>query len=115
MVWRRDLCAGLDLPLIDLENEMAERAAKGMGITIKPLIISGDEVNFCKDDYPPQCWPITDTLFMARELHRPENKTQLIDNEAYLHGWSEKVFSSIDTRKMQKATKKKFKQSCVSF
>ena len=67
--------------------------------------------------WPPNAWPIADTLFIARELHKPENKTQLIDNEAYLQGWSDKLFSSADTRKMrEKAMKKrnKFKGSCVS-
>jgi len=59
---------------------------------------------------------------MAMRLHLPENKTQLIDNEAYLHGWSEKVFSSDDTAKLWKhaiqknklKTKVK-KAACVSF
>jgi len=75
-----------------------------------------EDPDFYKDgEWPPNTWPVADTLYMARILHRPENKTQLIDNEAYLHGWSEKLFSSSDTRKMRKATKKKFKQNCVSF
>ena len=48
----------------------------------------------------PGRWPIPDTAHMSARLHKPENKTQLIDNEAYLHGWSDKVFSSDDTRKL---------------
>ena len=66
-------------------------------------------------------WPVPDTTFMAMRLHFPENKTQLIDTEAYLHGWSEKVFSSDDTAKLWKRTiqknklKTKVKQAvCVS-
>jgi primase-polymerase (primpol)-like protein len=67
-------------------------------------------------------WPVPDTTFMAMRMHMPENKTQLIDTEAYLHGWSEKVFSSDDTAKLWKRAiqknklKTKVKQAaCLSF
>jgi len=64
-------------------------------------------------------WPIPDTAAMSLRLHLEENKTQLIDNEAYLHGWSEKVFSSDDTAKLwkrvqRKKLKSKVKATCVS-
>jgi hypothetical protein len=53
-------------------------------------------------------WAIRDDrLAYARYLHRPENRTQLIDNEALLQGWSEKVFSSDDTAKLWKRVMKK--------
>jgi hypothetical protein len=59
-------------------------------------------------DWPEGVWPVTDTLFRAKELHKEENKTKLIDREALLQGWSEKVFCSDETRKAWKqATKKK--------
>ena len=68
--------------------------------------------------WPLTLWPITDSGFIARDRHRPSKKSQLIQNEVYLNGWSEKVFASGDTKKMRKkATKKtlKFRANCVSF
>ena len=114
IVWRRDLCPGLDVTLTEQEKSYESNSSVEENL----LMTFQDDPEFFRgeEEWPPNSWPITDTLYMARLLHRPENKTQLIDNEAYLHGWSEKVFSSHDTRKMRKATKRgKFKQNCVSF
>ena len=60
-----------------------------------------------KGKWPEGMWPVTDTLFMAREIHKEESKTKLIDSEALLQGWSEKVYSSDDTRKAWKRAIKK--------
>ena len=113
IVWRRDHCPGLDIGLTELEQ-----AIEGNTLHNEYLLTlsqENPEVMGDTGEFPPQGWPSSDTLYMARLLHRPENKTRLIDNEAYLHGWSEKIFSSTDTRKMRKATKRrKFKQNCVS-
>ena len=65
----------------------------------------------------PWAWPIADSLYMARIIHLPKNKTQLIDAEAYLEGWSENVYSSSDTRKLRKAIKQRrrylLKPGCI--
>jgi hypothetical protein len=113
IVWRRDLCPGLDVGLTELEKAIEGNTSHDEYL----LTLSQESPDVIEErgGFPPEGWPNSDTLYMARRLHRPQNKTQLIDNEAYLHGWSEKVFSSTDTRKMRKATKRrKFKQNCVS-
>lgn len=58
-------------------------------------------------EWPEGIWPVIDTLFLARQMHEEERKTELIDSEALLQGWSEKVFSSEDTRKAWKLAIKK--------
>jgi hypothetical protein len=65
------------------------------------------EVKEKGQEWPEGMWPVTDTLFLARELHKEENRTKLIDSEALLQGWSEKAFSSDDTRKAWKRAIKK--------
>jgi hypothetical protein len=56
----------------------------------------------------------TDGLAISRILHRAQEKTMLIDNEALLQGWSEKVFSSDETRKLwDRAIQKKLAKGCV--
>ena len=115
MVWRKDLCPELDIPATEHETDLKSMTSPESEIRFDLL----EDPDWNKDgNWPPNAWPIADTLFVARELHEPENKTQLIDSEAYLQGWSDKLFSSADTRKMrEKAMKKgnKFKGSCMSF
>jgi hypothetical protein len=54
-----------------------------------------------------------DKTAYARYLHLPANRTKLIDNEALLQGWSEKLFSSDDTAKLWKRVmKKKLAKGC---
>lgn len=57
----------------------------------------------------PDGWLVRDRLWIARSLHEPKNKTLLVDNEAFLQGWSEKLFSSDETRKLWKKGIKKRK------
>jgi hypothetical protein len=56
----------------------------------------------------------TDGLAISRILHQAKEKIVLIDNEALLQGWSEKVFSSDETRKLwDRAIQKKIAKGCV--
>ena len=63
----------------------------------------GDEPN----TLPPDVWPICDHLFMSKELHNPENRKDLIENETHLYEWSEKVYASNDTREIWERVVKK--------
>jgi len=105
IVWRRDHCPDLYVPednekiLLGLFPFLGKHTTK-VGFVDK----NNEEFDKHLRDYAinKDIWHVPDTAAVSYRLHLEENKTELIDNEAYLHGWSEKVFSSEDTTKLWK-------------
>jgi hypothetical protein len=62
-----------------------------------------------QEQFYPDGWLVTGRLWITRSMHDPKEKSQLIDNEAFLQGWSEKLYSSNETIKMWKQALKKRK------
>jgi hypothetical protein len=64
----------------------------------------------------PDRWLVQDRLWISKSMHVEAKKTLLIDNEAFLQGWGEKLFASDDTRKLWKKglRKRKLSVGCQS-
>jgi hypothetical protein len=125
MVWRRDHCPQVKVPPTKAEKDFDEAQFEKFKETMKADYPSdaseafdetdsqlrGQYQTFMQTCLNPDGWLVRDRLWIARSLHEPKNKTLLVDNEAYLQGWSEKLFSSDDTRKLWKRGIKKRKMA----